>query len=205
MIHFERLLGEQQISLEQLVSAEMLNERKRHEEKAKAVEIMRKPKEAITAEDLKHIEKRIVRRENPSSSSTGPSFGKGNPVENDANKDLSNAAPAVVKKVPKAPNEPPPNIPPAPRRPTPPIDSPDPLAKRAKGAFKGASERAPSGSKGAHKGAAVRAESGSRSGKGKGNQGGKGRPRDERPEWWTPPRNENFDHLPTPPCQKYSG
>ena len=55
----------------------ILNERKRHDEKAKAVEIMRKPKEAITAEDLKHIEKRIVRRENPSSSSTGPSFGKG--------------------------------------------------------------------------------------------------------------------------------
>ena len=43
----------------------------------KAVEIMRKPKEAVTAEDLKHIEKRIVRRESPSSSSTGLLLEKG--------------------------------------------------------------------------------------------------------------------------------
>ena len=162
---------------------------------------MRKPQAAITAEDLRHIEKRIVARENPSSSSSGPNLGKENRVEDDANKGMPRAAPAVERKLPKAPLEPPPNIPPAPRRPTPPIVSPDPPAKRAKGASKGAAERAPSGSKGAHKGAAVRAEPGSRSGKvkGKGNWGGKGKPKGGPPDWWTPPGRENFDHLPAPP------
>ena len=148
------LLEEQQISLENFMSAEMLNERRKHEEKAKAVEILRKPEATLTADDLKRIEKRIVKseiaRENPSSSSSGPYLGKGNRVEDDANKGKPRAAPAVERKVPRAPDRPPPNIPPAPRRPTPPIVSPDPLAKRAKGASKGAAERAPSGSKGAH-------------------------------------------------------
>ena len=197
----ERLLGQQDISLENLMSAEMLNERRRHEQKAKVAKIMRKPEAEITAEDMKLIEKRIASREDPSSSSSRPNLGKGNYVEDGANKGTPQAAPAVVRKISKAPPAQPPNIPPAPRRPTPLIDPPDPPAKRAKGASKGAAERAALGSKGAYKGAAVRAESGSRygKGKGKGNWGGKGKPKGGPPDWYRPPGRENFDHLPAPP------
>ena len=206
------LLEEQQISLEKLMTAEMLTERSKHEEKAQAAQILRKPEATLTADDLKLIEKRIVKseiaRESPSSSSSGPCPGKGNRVEDDANKGRPRAAPAVERIVPEAPVRQPPNIPPANRRPIPLIVSPDPPAKQAKGAPKGAAERAPSGSKGAQKGAAIRAESASSSGKGKGKgkwegkgkpKGGRARTPPVRPYSWTPPRNENFDHLPAPP------
>ena len=188
------------ISLEQLMSAEMLNERNRHEQKAKIAKIMPKSAAEITAEDMKLIEERIASRENPSSSSSRPNLEKGTKVEDDANKGTPKAALAVVRKISKAPPAQPPNrdIPPAPRRPTPPIDPP---AKRAKGASKGVAERAASGSKGSYKGAAVRAESGSRSGKGKGkgNWGGKVKPKGGSPDWYRLPGHENFEHLPTPP------
>ena len=195
------LLEQQSISLEQLMSAEMLNERNKHESKAKLAKIMRKPAAEITAEELKLIEGRMATRSNPSSPSSRPNLGKGANVEDDANKGTPKAAPAVVRKTSKAPPAQPPNIPPAPRRPTPPIEPPEPPAKRAKGASKGAAERAASGSKGAYKGAAVRAESGSRSGKGKGkgNWGGKGKHKGGSPDWYRPPGRENFEHLPDPP------
>ena len=192
------------ISLKVLMTAEMNTERLKSDDIAKAAKILRKREAMITADELKFIQQRIAKRElareNPSSSSSGTKPGQGNRVENDA---------AVVKKVPRAPSEPPPNIPPAPRRPTPPIEPPDPPAKRLKGAPKGASERAPSGSKGAQKGAAFRAESASSSGKGKGKGKceGKGKSKGERartpsarPYSRTPPRDDNFDHLPIPPA-----
>ena len=194
----EGLLGQQDISLEQLMSAEMLNERGKHEQKAELAKIMRKPTAEITAEELKLIEGRMAARSNRSSSSSHPNLGKGANVEDETNKGTPKAAPAVVRKTPKAPPEQPPNILPAPRRPAPPIDPPEPLAKRAKGASKGAAERAASGSKEAFKGAAVRAESGSRSGngvgKGKGSWGGKGKPKGGPPDWYCPPGRDNFDH-----------
>ena len=195
------LLEQQDISLEQLMSAEMLNERNKHEQKAKLAKIMRKPAAEITAEELKLIEGRMASRSGPSSSSSRPNLGKGANVEDDASKGTPKAAPAVVRKTPKAPPEQTPNIPLAPRKPTPPIEPPEPLAKRAKGASKGAAERAASGSKGVFKGAAVRAESGSRSGKGKGkgSWGGKGKPKGGSPDWYRPPGRENFDHLPPAP------
>ena len=89
----EKLLGQQKISLEQLMSAEMLNERSRHEQKAKIAKIMRKSAAEITAEDMKLIEERIASRENPSSSSSRPDLGKGTKVEDDANKGYAESRP----------------------------------------------------------------------------------------------------------------
>ena len=112
----ERLLDQQKISLEQLMSAGMLNERRRHEQKAKIAKIMRKPAAETTAEDMKLVEERIASRENPSSSSSRPNLGKGTKVEDDANKGTQRATPAVVRKISKALPAQPPNIPPAPRK-----------------------------------------------------------------------------------------
>ena len=61
----EKLLDQQKISLEQLMSAEMLNERSRHEHRAKITKIMRKSEAEIRAEDMKIIEERIASREIP--------------------------------------------------------------------------------------------------------------------------------------------
>ena len=71
------LLEQQDISLEQLMSAEMLNERNKQEQKAELAKIMRKPTAEITAEELKLIEGRMAARSNPSSSSSLPNLGKG--------------------------------------------------------------------------------------------------------------------------------
>ena len=169
------LLEQQKISLHELMSAEMLNERNRRENRVKIAEIMRKSEAEITAEDMKIIEARIASREIPSSSSSRPHLGKGTKVEDDANKGPPKAAPAVARKISKAPPAQPPN------RDTPPIDPP---AKRAKGVSKGAAERAASGS---------------RPGKGKGNWGGKGKSKNGPPEWYRPPERQDFEHLPTPP------
>ena len=111
------LLEQQKIKLHELMSAEMLNERSRHENRVKIAEIMRKSEAEITAEDMKTIEARIASREIPSSSSSRPNLGKGTEVEDDANKGPQKAAPAVVKKISKAPPAQPPNrdIPPMPR------------------------------------------------------------------------------------------
>ena len=197
-----KLLKEQRIGLEDLTSAEQHTERMKHARAIKAADILRKPTAKINAEGLKFIAQRIAKtdaaRENPSSSSSGTYPGKGNRVEDDANKGKSRAAPVVER-------------------------TPDPPAKRSKGVPKGAAERAPSGSKGAPKGAAervpsgskgaqkgtpIRAESASSSGKGKvkGKWGEKGEPKggrartpSARPYSRYPYQNGNFDHLPTPP------
>ena len=135
------------------MSAEVNTERMKFDDAPKAAKILRKPEAIITADDLKFIEQRIAKREiareSPSSSSSGLNPGKGNRAEDDAIKGKPRAAPAVER-------------------------TPDPPAKRLKGAPKGAAERAPSGSKGAQKGAAIRAESASSSGKRKREVGRKG-------------------------------
>ena len=143
------LLRQQRITLQELMVAEMENERSRHERGVKVAEIMRKPDTAMTAEDTEVITARGIAKEAPSGSSSRPDFKKGSRVEDDVRKGMPGAAPAVVRKISKAPPEQPP------RRATPPIDPP---AKWAKGASKGAAERATSGS---------------RTGKGKGKKMGK--------------------------------
>ena len=150
---------QQGITLQELMSAEMTNERSRHENRVKVVEVLRKPDTAMTAEETEVIAARVVAREKPSGSSSRPDLKKGPRVEDDVRKGMPRAAPAVVRKISKAPPEQPPRreTPPMPRRPTPPIDLP---AKWAKGASKGAAERATSGS---------------RTGKGKGKSGERGK------------------------------
>ena len=158
------LLKQQKITLHQLMNAEMKNERSTHDKRVTVAEILRKPDTAMTAEDTKGIAARVVAEEMPSGSSSRPDPAKGAKVEGDASKGVPRAAPAVVRKISKAPPEQPPRreIPPMPRRPTPPIDPP---AKWAKGASKGAAEGVPSGF---------------RTGKGKGKGGEKGRVDDGR-------------------------
>ena len=165
------LLRQQRITLQQLMSAE----HSRHENRVKVAEIMRKPDAEMTAEDMEVIAARIVARGKPSGSSSRPDIGKGPRVEDDAHKGLPRAAPAVVRKISKAPPGQPP------RRTTPPVDPP---AKCAKGASKGAADWAASGS---------------RSGKGKGKWGGKGKFKNGPPEWYRPPGQQGFGHLPAPP------
>ena len=71
------LLRQQKLTLRELMSAEVTNERERRENRVKVAEIMRKSEVEITAEDMKVIEARIVAREMRSSSSFRPDFGKG--------------------------------------------------------------------------------------------------------------------------------
>ena len=151
------------------------NEHSRHENRVKVAEIMRKPDAEMTAEDMEVIATRVVAREKPSGSSSRPDLGKGPRVEDYANKGLPRAAPAVVRNITKAPPGQPP------RRTTPPVDPP---AKWAKGASKGAADRATSGS---------------RSGKGKGKWGEKCKLKNRPPEWYRPPEQQGFGHLPAPP------
>ena len=178
------LLRQQGIMLQELMSAEMTNERSRHENGVKVAEILRKPDTAMTAEDTEVIAARVVAREKPSGSSSRPDLKKGPRVEeDDVRKGMPRTAPAVVRKISKAPPEQPPRreIHPMPRRATPPIDPP---AKWAKGASKGAAEQATSGS---------------RTGKGKGKRGEKGKFNDGPSEWDRPPEHQGFGHLPAPP------
>ena len=177
------LLRQQGITLQEPMAAEMENERRRHEKIVKVAEILRKPDAAMTAEDTEVITARVVAKGAPSSSSSRPDFKKGSRVEGDVRKGMPRAAPAVVRKISKAPPEQPPRreIPPMLRRATPPIDPP---AKWAKGASKGAAERATSGS---------------RTGKWKGKRGEKGKFNDGPSAWDRLPEHQGFGHLPAPP------
>ena len=156
------VLEDQEISLDELMSAEMKRERLKSDRLARWSEILRKPEGSITADELEFIKQRIAEKQanlQPGGSSSGAKPGKGGQVGNDA---------AVGKRSVEASKDTPSDYPPMPRRPTPPIDTSDPPGKRRKGDPKGAAERAPSGSKGAQKGAANRAASALSSGKGKG-------------------------------------
>ena len=165
------LLNQQKVTLKELMTAEMKNERSRHEKRANVAEILRKPDTAMTAEDVKIIAARVVAEEVPSGSSSRSDPTKGAKVEDDVREAVPKATPAVIRKIAKAPPEPPP------RRPTPPIDPP---AKRVKGASKGAAERVPS---------ALTV------GKGKGKRGEKGKFNNEHPEWYLPPEIRGLEHL----------
>ena len=143
--------------------------------RVKVAEIMRKPDAEMTAEDTEVIAARVVASEEPSGSSSRPDLKKGPRVEDDAHKGMPRSAPAVVRKISKAPPEQPP------RRTTPPIDPPD---KWAKGASKGAAEQATSGS---------------RTGKGKGKWGEKGKLKNGPSQWYRPLEHQGFGHLPAPP------
>ena len=171
------LLKQQKVSLTGMTTAEMTNERNKHEQRVQIAEILRKPETEITAEDTEIITSRVVAKEVPSGSSSRPVYKKGPTVEDDVRtrKGIHRAAPAVVRQIAKAfPAYPP-------RRPTPPIGPP---AKWLKGVSKGAAERAPSGS---------------RPGKGKGTRGEKGQSQDGPRAWSRPPENQGFGHLPPAP------
>ena len=196
------VLAEQAITLEDLVSAEMARERLKSDKLAKWAEILRKPEESITADELGFMKQSIAERQSnlqTGGSSSGTKPARGSQVGNDG---------AVDKKSLKASEGVPSGRPPMPRRPTPPIDNSDPPEKRRKGDPKGAADRAPSGSKGAQKGAANRAASAHSSGKGKGKWKGdeKGKHKGEilrtpsaRPNERTQPVRDHLDYLPRPP------
>ena len=164
------LLSQQKFKPKELMTAEMTNERNRIERRANIAEILRKPDTAMTAEDTKTIAARVIAEEVPGGSSSRSDPPKGAKVEGDVRKAVPKAAPAVIRKIAKAPPEPP-------RRSTPPIDPP---AKKPKGA----AERAPSGL---------------RVGKGTGKRGEKGKFNDGHPEWYGAPEIRGFGHLPEPP------
>ena len=170
------LFKQQKIKLHELMIAEMKNEHSRHEKRVNVAEILRKPHTAMTAEDTKAIAARVIAEEMPSGSYSCPDTAKGTKVEGDASKGVPRAAPAVVRRISKAPPGEPPG------RPTPPIDPP---AKWAKGASKGAAEWVPSGLR--------------KDWKGKSKRGEKGRFDDGPPVWNRPPENQGFGYLPAPP------
>ena len=112
------LLKQQKIKPHEPMTAEMKNERSRHEKRVSVAEILRKPDTAMTAEDTEAIAARVVAEEIPSGSSSCPDTAKGTKVEDDASKGVPRAAPAVVRLSKAPPRQPP-------RRPTPPILRPN--------------------------------------------------------------------------------
>ena len=167
------LLRQQGITLEKLMTAEVVNERKMFDRKTNIADIMRKPETALTAEDTKAIAARVTVDEAPSGSASYAGSSKWNKAAGNVREATPKAAPAVVHKIAKAH----PERPPMPRRPTPPIDPP---AKRPKAA----AEQVPYGQ---------------RTGKGQGAKGRQGNFNDEYPGWYCELENQGFQHLPEPP------
>ena len=167
------LFHDQDIQLDKLMAAEIVNGRRKFHRKVNIADIMRKPKTAFTAEDIKAIAARVAVDKAPGDSASHSGSSKWNEADGNIQGATPKAAPAVIHKIAKAPPERPPVL----NRPTPPVDPP---AKR-------------------HKPAAEQIPYGQRTGKGKGSKGRQGGFNDEYHGWHHEPRNHGFQHLLEPP------
>ena len=155
------------------MAAEIANGRRKFERKVNIADIMRKPKTALTEEDTKAIAARVAVCKAPGVSASYSGSSKWNKATDHVPEATPKAAPAVIRKIAKAP----PERPPVPNRPIPPSDPP---AKR-------------------HKPAAEQIPTGQKTGKGKGSKGRPGGFNNEYPGWCHGPKNHGFQHSPEPP------
>ena len=173
------LLREQHITLDKLVTAEIVNERRKFDKKMNLANIMQTPKTALTEEDTKAIVERATLGKAtsvPASLSGSSKWGKAAGTVPAA---TPKAAPAVIRTIVKAP----PERPPRQTRLTPPNEPP---AKRQKPA----AEQIPYSQK---------------AGKGKGSKSRPGSFDDKYQGWHRDPRNRGHQQSPDPPPYRGKG
>ena len=102
------LLHDQDITLDRLMTAEIANERRKFDRKVTIADIMRKPKTAHTAEDAKAIAAHVTVDKASGDSASYSGSSRWNRADANVQEATPKAAPAVIRKIAKAPPERPP-------------------------------------------------------------------------------------------------